>query len=535
MLYRKITTRSLPADAAIMTRRDGVKEAVWKSRDGKKQTSPVQELQDGSLRIKTESRTWYARYRAVDGTLLDRSTGCRDKNAAQAVLNDWLRTEEQIRAGVLSREELRTARHGEELFEKHLDAYCAHLRRSGCSDQHVYTTRKYLERLAGETGIRRLDDLTRTRIEKHLHGLLDAGLSIRSRNAVLARIRAICMWLKRRGELSRNPCEHISMLNEKTDPRRPRRALTLDEAGRLIEATLSRRIESAFKNRGGKRANLHADTVARLEWKGRMWAMAYRVMLGTALRYGELRSLRGSALKLDDSLPHLVLRACDAKNRRDALIPVPGVLVEDLRAYAEEARSRSRDGRVVRLIDADPLLFPLPSAGVKEFDRDLRYAGIDKVTPEGSLDLHALRHTCLTWLGAAGEAPQTIMLYARHADLSTTTRYMHATLVDLHAAGSRLPDPTVVAQKQVRHALEGDSFVALLVAPADGKTGHSASSRDNAEGLNHCTASHVHVDRNANNDRGFQEMSSGGMGKRLARPAGFEPATSCSGGKRSIP
>ena len=65
-VYRKTVTRKLPAGAELFTRK-GERFARWKDGKGKRQTAPVFEGRDGSLRVRMESGTYIAKYRDGQG------------------------------------------------------------------------------------------------------------------------------------------------------------------------------------------------------------------------------------------------------------------------------------------------------------------------------------------------------------------------------------------------------------------------------------------------------------------------------------
>lgn len=87
-LFKKTVTRPLPPDAEIVTRK-GERLARWRDGKGKMRTAPVTTGQDGAERIRDTSGTYVARYRDGNGLVVEVSTGCRGKNAAQSVLTDW--------------------------------------------------------------------------------------------------------------------------------------------------------------------------------------------------------------------------------------------------------------------------------------------------------------------------------------------------------------------------------------------------------------------------------------------------------------
>jgi hypothetical protein len=100
-VFKKTVTRPLPPEAEIIERK-GVWLACWRDGKGKKKTAPVTTGKDGSERIRDESATYVARYRNGDGVVVEVSTGCRDKSAAQNVLADLERKAERVRAGLLT-------------------------------------------------------------------------------------------------------------------------------------------------------------------------------------------------------------------------------------------------------------------------------------------------------------------------------------------------------------------------------------------------------------------------------------------------
>ena len=61
-------------------------------------------------------------------------------------------------------------------------------------------------------------------------------------------------------------------------------------------------------------------------------------------------------------------------------------------------------------------------------------------TEQGRLDFHALRHTYISGLSAAGTHPKTAQELARHSDISLTMGvYLHVQLRDLGVAVDSLP------------------------------------------------------------------------------------------------
>ena len=104
-VFKKTVTRPLPPNAEIITRQ-GVRLARWRDGKGKTRTSPVTIGKDGTDRIRDESGTYVARYRDGDGIVVEVSTECRDKTAAQSVLADLERRAEKVRSRILTAAEI---------------------------------------------------------------------------------------------------------------------------------------------------------------------------------------------------------------------------------------------------------------------------------------------------------------------------------------------------------------------------------------------------------------------------------------------
>jgi len=82
-LFKKTITSPLPPVAEIITRQ-GERRARWHDGKGKMRTAPVTTGQNGTDRIRDESGTYVDRYRDGNALVVEVSTGCRDKTAAQS-------------------------------------------------------------------------------------------------------------------------------------------------------------------------------------------------------------------------------------------------------------------------------------------------------------------------------------------------------------------------------------------------------------------------------------------------------------------
>src|SRR4051812_8044645 len=154
-LFKKSVTRPLPPGAEIITRK-GERLARWRDGKGKMRTAPVTTGQNGADRIRDESATYVARYRDGNGLVVEHSTGCRDKTAAQNVLADLERQAERVRAGLLTPAEARVSEHLARPIAEHVEDFLSSLAASGTTSKHIRESRRILKRIFDECRFRTL-------------------------------------------------------------------------------------------------------------------------------------------------------------------------------------------------------------------------------------------------------------------------------------------------------------------------------------------------------------------------------------------
>lgn len=179
----------------------------------------------------------------------------------------------------------------------------------------------------------------------------------------------------------------------------------------------------------------------------RLFAL-YLCAIVLGMRRGELLGLAWSAVDLDSA--RLTVRQTltvvngkqsfqQPKTRTSRrVVPLPGIVVEALRAHRERQEKESADtgqgwtdsGLVFTTPDGRPIS---PATLGKQW-RDLR----DRVGLPG-LRFHDLRHTCVSLLLALGVPPHIVREIAGHSDVKVTmTVYAHGNLDEHTAALSQL-------------------------------------------------------------------------------------------------
>ena len=245
--------------------------------------------------------------------------------------------------------------------------------------------------------------------EAALAELRQQGLGLRVLNYHIGAVKQFCRWMVKSGRAAASPLAHMDGYNADTDRRRERRALTIEEADKLLH------VVSQSRKRGGM--------------DGQQRALAYRVMLETGVRVGELRKLTKADFTLHDS-PSVCVRASTSKNRKQSELPLRDETAEHLKQLVAQ-----------RLPAALVFSMASPNAMSRAFSADLKEVGIDRSDDAGRVvDLHSLRHTFATWLAQSGVHPRLMQQLCRHSTVELTMKvYTHTNNSDERNAVGALP------------------------------------------------------------------------------------------------
>ena len=325
-----------------------------------------------------------------------------DKTAAKRMMDDLCRRAEQGSAGLPDKAaaRLKLVDHLA-LFKADLELGLATRRRAKVqpsAKQVRLTVQRVRDVLAG-CGLEHPADLTDAapaKVAWYLRGLIalpreDGGLSHQSATFRLADLRRFVWWLNRgRVPVRADLFDDVPGFDPSNNRVHGRRAVTPDELARVLEAALA---APGVNHRLSGRDRYHV----------------YLTAFATGYRASELGRLTPVSFRLDESPPVVVLPGKSTKNKRAAAQPVPPAVAVQLRTYlADKPR-----GQVVR-----PGTWKEHSA--RMLRADLEAAGIEYAVdgPDGKLfaDFHALRHSFVTALAAAGVGPKELQELARHSD-----------------------------------------------------------------------------------------------------------------------
>ncbi len=550
-IFKKQITRPLPSGAEIEKRNHEL-WARWADTHGKKQSARVFQSEGGEQRIRRESATWYIRYRNASGVFVEENTGCRDKSAAAGVLNERIKAQERIKAGIVTATESGTMDHARVPLKIHLADFEAHMEARRLNPDYIKTTQAQLNRVFTACGFTHIADLSRPEAERWLSlRTIESKMGARVRNAHATALTNFGNWLVKNNRTITNPFTGMVKLNERADRRRERRALTLDEIARLLHAAENRSLQEALtvrrgENKGKLAVTLRPQTRARLVREGRERALIYKTLLLTGLRFSEMRSIKLAQVKLDGQTPHIVLYARDEKARRGAQIPLQADLAQEIGIFLAERLKLSQNASmeagkpIPARLDPRLPLFDMPGSMRKVFDADLVYAGIAFLDKEGNiqkrdehnrtLDIHALRHTFGTLLSKAGVPLQVAQRAMRHSDPKLTSNvYTHLGLLDISGAVSALPTigADIASETETKSAAvnEGEE-VAPIVALIPDKPCAFESFHGKDGRVSVVKAAHDAICRIANNDGPIRTVASVGNVKGMVPGQGVEPWTS---------
>ncbi len=368
-------------------------------------------------------KTYWALY-YVGGRRFHHSLGTRDKRAAELIASDRLRKEELRQAGIRDPFE----EHHEKGLDDHLADFEKTLKARGVVPRYLADRMGCLRAFVAEARVKRLKDLDLPRASAWLTTYKDRGLGARSVNRRYQAIKQFGLWLLKTRRVQFDPFDGLKSLNEEADRRHVRRALTPEEAERLLEAARTRPLSWTHRGKTVEPKTL-AERV-RLQRLGETRALIYAIALGTGLRKSEIRRLRWCDIDLDAR--RLTVTAASAKSRKHQVVPLSTALAKTLRAARPTAASPT-----------DPVIPAGAFPNTTTFHRDVEAAGIARENAEGRVvDFHALRTTFVTWLAMTGAHPKVAQALARHASVETTMgRYTDLALIDAAGTIERLPVP----------------------------------------------------------------------------------------------
>jgi len=276
-------------------------------------------------------------------------------------------------------------------------------------------------------------DLSGTAVARYI-GTLRAGGSLvdgkrvgsreatpQTRNHYLVAIKGFANWAVKEGRIAQSPIAHLTPIpRDKVEAKRRtvRRAASVEEIRKLLDIT-ERTGAERFGMTGSERSLL------------------YRLAVETGLRASEMASLTTGSFELSDSESVVKVDRSATKNSKGAIIPLRDATAHLLATHLHHKTPSAKAFNVPSSLETADML-----------RADLADASIEFRNEAGEvLDFHALRHTCGSWLAAAGVHPKIIQRIMRHSTITLTMdRYTHAFKADESAAVAKLPSLEVASK-----------------------------------------------------------------------------------------
>ncbi len=381
-------------------------------------------------------------------------------------LSRWLeQVPEKLRARFVSIGLLDSARASAgKPLSKHIDDFEQALRDKGDTEQQAKQVASRVRRIVEDSKFQTWTDIQASRVQRCIAELREGedGISCRTANFYLQAIQQFATWMVRDRRASESPVAHLRGFKAgelREDQRHPRRALELDEARRLLDATSKGPIR--FRASGPERA------------------MLYRLAIETGFRAGELRSLTVASFDLDGCT--VTVEGRYSKRRRRDTLPLRSETAADLRVFLA---GKLPTARAFRMPSKSRLADMVQADLAATEEKDAQGAVIRKAIPyideSGRYaDFHSLRHTTGSFLAAAGVHPKVAQEILRHSRIELTMNiYTHTLHGQQSEAVAKLPDLSLIPMTQAQRATGTDGGPTDLASCLARQPGKGRTSMD---------------------------------------------------------
>lgn len=351
-------------------------------------------LPDGTVETRELSH-WTIEYRDANGKRC-RVKGYKDRAATKQLAAKLELAEARGEVGMLNPHKASFAR----AVTEHIGEYIANLRATGRSDEYAYIAKQRLDRIVQECGWDSLKQIDANSFIRWREAAKDnprpmgfrtigkkRTASAETLNQYLDTARAFTNWCATNGRMPGVPSGNGKMV-----------AVALAGVGKVDGA--DRRLRRALSDE---------NVVKLLGAVPPDRAMIYRFGVTTGLRRSELEQLAWGDLRMRSTKPYIQLRGETTKAGRDDRLPLPVLLVEELRKMKPAGAS-----------DAARVFPVVP--GIEIWKADLELAGIPYLDDMGrQADFHAgTRKTLATRMHRNNVPLAVAMRMMRHTDSRLT-------------------------------------------------------------------------------------------------------------------
>ena len=178
---------------------------------------------------------WYYRYTDECGVKREKK-GHWDKATTKAIAAAKEAEVSKIRAGYVDAKTLAYDVHESRPWSDHLADFQKSLLAKGGSQKHAQVTTYRVKRVFELAKLTRISELSLSKAEESLQLLRDDDSNQETLNHYIRAVKAFSRWLWKDGRTREHLLAHLSTSSSEDDRRYVRRALTPEEAARLVEA-----------------------------------------------------------------------------------------------------------------------------------------------------------------------------------------------------------------------------------------------------------------------------------------------------------
>lgn len=349
---------------------------------------------------------WYYTFVDQDGRKRERK-GCSNRRATEDLARAAESEAAKVKAGLADPKDFALKRHESRPITEHLRDWQASIEAGGNTRMHALVTSNRARKLFAMAKVNRISGITMSRVAEALGMLRADGFATETINHFIRAGKMFARWLWRDGRAREHLLAHLKTSSSESDRRKVHRALSDDEAARLITAAETGPVVMGMTG---------ADRAA-----------CYKVALGTGFRLQELASLSRESFSLDTDPPTITCKASNTKNGSPAFQPIPRALADQLKLWLAQKPPEAK-------------VFPLSRKAADMMKADLRRANLEFETADGIAGFHALRVTYISNIVATGTNVRVAMTLARHSTPVLTLKvYAKARLHDVEGAVDALP------------------------------------------------------------------------------------------------
>jgi len=274
---------------------------------------------------------------------------------------------------------------------EHISDYVKILGIKGFSADYVRRMKNRLAKIIEDCRFFYFRDITQSAVELYKGKLKDATMTDTTIGHYIDCLKTFLNWAQTDGRILNNP---IAKMEKPARDSKRKGILTPEQFVNLIKTT--------FEN------NTLINKIS-----GRDRAVLYVLAGTTGIRRNELLNLTWSDINLSDTNPFVKVRACIAKNGKEALQPIPAITLNLLIALKAEIRPQDTDR-----------VFSAFGKGINTAElirADLKAAGIPLTDKDGNeIVFHSLRNSFISFLANSTAPAKVVQELARHSDPKLT-------------------------------------------------------------------------------------------------------------------